>query len=106
MRMSLLPGVADQIEKRRWYGQTGQQLFAVDNALDHLQAQVMQRLGRCFQVTGDLLLGEQVVTALIPIAFAADGVEAEPLALDTLAPVRAFFDTDLFHPGRLLNRRN
>src|SRR5450830_821668 len=100
MRMPLLPGVADQIEKRRRYGQACQQLFAVDDALDHIQAQVMQRLGRRFQVTGDLLFGEQVITTLIPVALATDGVETEPLALDTLAPVRALLDTNFFHPGR------
>ena len=74
--------------------------------LDHIQAQVMQCLGRRFQIAADLLFGEQVITTLIPVALATDSVETETFAFDAFAPVRALFDSDLFHPRRPHNRRN
>ncbi len=74
-----------------------QQLFAVHHPRDCVQTHLVKFLGRHFKVAGNLLLGEQIIPALIPIALAIDGMKVEPFTFRRCAPVRAFLDTDLFH---------
>lgn len=74
-----------------------QQLFTVHHPRHRIHAHLVKRLGRRFQIAGNLLFGEQVITALIPVALAVDGVKVEAFTFGGGTPVRAFFDADLFH---------
>ncbi len=74
-----------------------QQLFAAHHPRHRIHAHLMEFLRGRLKVACNLLFGEQVIPALIPVALAVDGVKVEAFTFGGGTPVRAFFDADFFH---------
>ena len=97
----LAPAFRDQRPERLRYLQPAQIFFIGDRAADEFETHRIDLGGRRLDLVLDLAQREGVVGALVPIAFAVDGVEIEAGAFRGRAPVVAFGADDALH-GRAL----
>ena len=92
-----VPALRDQRPERFRQFQPAQIVFVVDGAADQFEAHRVDLGGRRLDVAFDLVEREGVVGALVPIAFAVDGVKIEAGAFGGRNPVVAFRTDDALH---------
>ena len=103
-RIAALPARRDPVPERRRNLEDAQQSIVGNCALDQRAAHLVELRGRRLDIALDLLERERVIGALVPIAFAVDGVEREAGSLSDVAPVGALVTGDAPH-GRSTGAR-
>ena len=92
-----VPTFGDQWPERFRYLQPAQGLFVVDRPADQFEAHRVDFAGRRLDCAFDLLQGECVTGAFVPIALAVYGVKIKPGLVSGSAPVVAFGAGDALH---------
>ena len=94
-RIVALPACRDEGPEPFRDAQQLEHALVVDRARDQFAAHLVELGGRRLDVALDLLQREGVVGALVPVALARDGVEAEAVLVGPLAPVRPLVAGDV-----------
>ena len=92
-----VPALGNQRPERFRYLQPAQDRFVVDRAADEFETHGVDLGGRCLDSALDLVQRKRVIGALVPIAFAVDGVKIESGAFGGRAPVVTFRAFDAPH---------
>ena len=92
-----VPALGDQRPECFRYLQSAQIIFIVDRVADEFEAHGVDLAGRRLDLAFDLIQRERIIGALVPIAFAIDGVEIESGAFRGRAPVVAFGADNALH---------
>src|SRR5215216_5151782 len=100
-RFIIVPARRDQRPEGLRNFQPAQIVFVVDRVAYEFEAHGVDFAGRSLDLPLDCLQRERVIGALVPIAFAVDGVEAEARAFGGRAPVVAFGADDALHSKAL-----
>ena len=92
-----VPALGNQGPERFRYLQPAQDAFVVDRAADEFETHGVDLGGRRLDSALDFVQRKRVVGALVPIAFAVDGVKIESGAFGSCAPVVTFRAFDAPH---------
>ncbi len=92
-----MPAFRDQWPERLRYFQSLQIFFIVDRTADQFEAHRVDVGGRRFDLLLDLFQRERVISALVPVAFAVDGMKIESAGVRSGAPVVSLGANDATH---------
>src|SRR5882757_10978825 len=98
-RFIIVPARRDQRPEGLRNFQPAQIGLVVDRVAYEFEAHGVDFAGRSLDLPLDRLERKRVIGALVPIAFAVDGVEVEARAFGGRAPVVAFGTDDALHPA-------
>ncbi len=104
-RVATLPACRDEVPEPLGDTQHAQHALVGDRAPDKLAAHTVKLGRRRLDVALDLFERKGVISALVPVALARNGVEAEAGRLGLLFPVRSFVAGDSLHAAEFSRPR-